>query len=279
VTAFADVLAGYGVAGPPAGADLAWLLGSTACLYAGGIVLNDYFDRHLDAIERPERPIPSGRIRASSAGMGGGALLVLGVLLAGAAAPAAAALAAASALAVLLYDTWGKHQPFAGPVTMGLCRALNLLLGLAAAPAVLASMWPLATLAWTYIAAVTMVSRGEVRGGRKPVAVAAFFLVTSVLAALAGLLGWAISQQGATIGPALGLALLALLTWRVLPAFARGASRPDPATLRTAVRTGVLSLVLLDAVIAAMYADIIYSLAILLTGLAAARLARWFAVT
>ena len=65
-TALADVLAGAAVAGaawPPAPV-VYWLLVATACLYAGGIVFNDYFDRTLDAIERPERPIPSGRIRA-----------------------------------------------------------------------------------------------------------------------------------------------------------------------------------------------------------------------
>jgi hypothetical protein len=46
---------------------LPWLVGATMCLYAGGVVLNDFFDRRLDAIERPERPIPSRRVSAASA--------------------------------------------------------------------------------------------------------------------------------------------------------------------------------------------------------------------
>lgn len=33
-------------------------------LYTGGMILNDYLDRQVDAVERPGRPIPSGRIRA-----------------------------------------------------------------------------------------------------------------------------------------------------------------------------------------------------------------------
>src|SRR4051794_10139688 len=64
VTALADVLAGAAVAGEPWSASLPWLLASTACLYAGGVVLNDVADRTIDAAERPERPIPSGAVRA-----------------------------------------------------------------------------------------------------------------------------------------------------------------------------------------------------------------------
>lgn len=36
-------------------------------LYVGGMILNDYLDRSVDAEERPGRPIPSGRIQASTA--------------------------------------------------------------------------------------------------------------------------------------------------------------------------------------------------------------------
>ena len=57
-TALADVLAGYAVAGLGNPRALPWLLLSTACLYAGGVVLNDFFDRDVDRLERPERPIP-----------------------------------------------------------------------------------------------------------------------------------------------------------------------------------------------------------------------------
>ena len=66
-TALADVLAGYAVAGL-GNPGLGWLLLSTACLYAGGVVLNDVFDRDLDRIERPERPIPSGRVSVGGRG-------------------------------------------------------------------------------------------------------------------------------------------------------------------------------------------------------------------
>src|SRR6187402_2854277 len=81
VTALADVLAGAAVAGAPWSPSMPWLLGSTACLYAGGVVMNDVADRAIDAVERPERPIPSGAVSAGAAGRLGLALLVAGVAL------------------------------------------------------------------------------------------------------------------------------------------------------------------------------------------------------
>src|ERR1041385_8386665 len=71
VTANADVLAGFAVAGLPRFDLLPWLLVATTCLYAGGVVLNDVFDARLDACERPERPIPSGRVAVRSAAVFG----------------------------------------------------------------------------------------------------------------------------------------------------------------------------------------------------------------
>lgn len=40
---------------------------SISLLYVGGMILNDFCDRVIDAQERPSRPIPSGRIRARDA--------------------------------------------------------------------------------------------------------------------------------------------------------------------------------------------------------------------
>ena len=169
-TALADILAGYAAAGMPLNGALGWLLLATACLYAGGVVLNDVFDRDIDRSERPERPIPSGRVSPASAAALGAGLLTVGILAASFANPTAAIVATATAAAVLLYDAWGKRQGLLGPLNMGICRGLNLLLGISAAPAALQTAWPLALLPVVYITAVTAVSRGEVHGGPKRVA-------------------------------------------------------------------------------------------------------------
>jgi hypothetical protein len=174
--------------------------------------------------------------------------------------------------AILLYDAWGKRQPLLGPVNMGLCRGLNLMLGVAAAPAALASAWYLAILPVVYIAAVTAVSRGEVHGGGRGIAAFALISLNVVLIALAWL-----AVMGAS--PWWALLLTAVLAWRVLPPFWAAYRQPDAGRIRHAIRAGVLSLVLLDAVIGAAYAGAIYSMLILATGIAAAALARVFAVT
>lgn len=270
VTALADVLAGHAVAGEGA-PGLAWLLVATACLYAGGIVLNDVFDREIDRVERPERPIPSGRIGWQTAALAGGLLLAAGIAFAAVANVVTLAVAASIALAVLLYDGWSKRQALIGPANMGLCRGLNLLLGVAAAPDALARSWPLALVPLTYIAAVTALSRGEVHGGRRGIAVFALVSLTVVLMVLLALSGSARSWSG--------LALTVVLGWRVLPPFAAAYRHGDAPRIRRAIRTGVLSLVILDAVIGTTYGGPWYGVLILTMGVVAGALARVFAVT
>ncbi len=288
-TALADVLAGFAIAGLVDWPALPWLLLSTACLYAGGIVFNDTFDRRLDAIERPERPIPSGRVPAAHAAWLGAMLLGSGILAASFVTREGAIVAALITGAVLLYDAWGKHVMFIGPLNMGLCRGLNLVLGMTAAPAVLAWSWPLALIPVTYIAAVTTLSRGEVAGGKRPVAILALALVMGVLFALLFVSGGGLPTEPYALDADVqrtltwpswpAVVLTFLLAWRVLPPFWRAVGDPGPQTIRVAIRTGVLSLVLLDAVFAAAYAGMIYSLAVLATALLAGWLARRFAVT
>jgi 4-hydroxybenzoate polyprenyltransferase len=174
---------------------------------------------------------------------------------------------------VLLYDAWGKRHAAVAPLNMAMCRALNLLLGVAAVPAALAAAWPIAAVPFLYIYAVTAISRGEVHGGSRRAAALALMVM---LLSLAGLL-LVIARAGERAIPA--LILVAALTWRVVPAFLAARREPQPATIRAAVKRGVLSLVLLDAAIAAAFAGPVYAAGVLATGLVAGWLARMFAVT
>jgi 4-hydroxybenzoate polyprenyltransferase len=79
--------------------------------------------------------------------------------------------------------------------------------------------------------------------------------------------------------PPAGLVLTAVLGARLLPPYLDVWRHPAADRIRQAVRTGVLSLVLVDAVLGAVYAGAIYSVAILGTALTAGWLARRFAVT
>jgi UbiA prenyltransferase family len=276
-TALADVLAGYAIAGLANHAALPWLLLATACLYAGGVVLNDVFDRDLDRIERPERPIPSGRVSVSGAAWLGGGLLTAGVLASAAASPTAGAVATAIAACILLYDGWGKRHDVVGPVNMGACRALNLLLGVAAVPAALGQARFVILLPWTYITAVTALSRGEVHGGRRSVAAFALLSLSAVLVALLALSASRAAESWTAVWA--GIVLTGVLGWRVLPPFFAAYKSPGAATIRGAIKAGVLSLMFLDAVIGAVYAGALYSVLILVVAIVAGRLARLFPVT
>lgn len=271
-TAMADVLAGFAVAGLANGRALPALLVASGSLYAGGIVLNDVFDREADARERPERPIPSGRVPAGRAAWLGASLLAAGVLIAAGAGFTAALLAGAIAALVLLYDVWSKHRPVVGPVNMGLCRGLNLALGIAAAPAALALAWPVCLIPTAYVAGVTVLSRGETTGSTRRPAMTALALVAAAVLAVA-----AVAAAGRHA--LAGLVMAVVLAWRVLPGFLSVVSEPAPGPIRAAVGRGVLSLVLLDAALAASFAGIGYSVVLVAAALASAGLARRFDVT
>jgi 4-hydroxybenzoate polyprenyltransferase len=169
-TAASNVVAGFLITHgrwEPATA-LAALVSASMLMYAAGMALNDAFDAPLDARERPERPIPSGRIARRSAFAVGWGLLGFGIALAaqgGAIARQPGPLFAGCCLAltIVMYDA-GLKSTWAGPAAMGWCRALNVLLGASASPLVNESWEP-----WIYAAGVggytvilTLLARSEV---------------------------------------------------------------------------------------------------------------------
>ena len=236
-------------------------------------MLNDYFDRELDAVERPERPIPSGRVQPGNAAKFGSALLLVGIASASLVSFLSALIAGWIAVFVVLYDSWGKQDSLLGPVNMGLCRAMNLILGISAVPSAVSGHWRLALLPLLYIWGVTALSRGEVHGANRG---SVIFSLLCVLSVLAGVLMLTLSPGHSTIA---GGGLVLVLAWRILPAFWRAYGDPQPSVIRNAVRAGVLSLVFLDAVIAAAYGGSLYGLLLVIMALLAGRLARMFAVT
>jgi len=157
-----DVLAGASAAGWPFRGGTAGLATASICLYWAGMVLNDYADRKLDAVERPERPIPSGRI---SPGFAFG--LACGLTAAGLGLAAASggrrALSVALPLAATIwaYDCWLKSTPF-GCAAMGLTRSLDVLLGAGSGRLGAAALPAMTVGLHTYT--VTTLSRHEVSG-------------------------------------------------------------------------------------------------------------------
>ncbi|MFD0256241.1 UbiA family prenyltransferase [Streptomyces sp. NPDC127113] len=62
-----DAFAGAAASGLRPGGRTLLDAGASACLYGAGMALNDWADRAEDAVERPHRPTPSGRITPGQA--------------------------------------------------------------------------------------------------------------------------------------------------------------------------------------------------------------------
>ncbi|NIH80093.1 4-hydroxybenzoate polyprenyltransferase [Amycolatopsis viridis] len=197
-----DTVAGAAAAGRPLrGRRLALPLASVA-FYWSGMALNDWADRRLDAVERPERPIPSGRISASrafgvAAGLSG-AGLVLSALAGG---RDALTVAAPLAAAVWAYDTVLKKTPLA-PVAMAVCRSLDVLLG-AGGRAASRALVPAAVLGG-HTLGVTALSAGEVHGASPARAAGALALTSVSAAAAASGRGGRPGQRAAALAAAAG---------------------------------------------------------------------------
>ncbi|MFS7872671.1 UbiA family prenyltransferase [Streptomyces asiaticus] len=159
-----DALAGAAAArrGPNRGTALA--VCASLCLYEAGMALNDWADRDIDAVERPGRPLPSGRIAPGAALTAATGLTAAGLLCAAAAGRPALATATALAGTVWAYDLGLKNTP-AGPPTMAVARALDLLLGATASAGHLRPALRPAALLGAHTLAVTTVSRREATGG------------------------------------------------------------------------------------------------------------------
>ncbi|WP_435850233.1 SCO3242 family prenyltransferase [Streptomyces massasporeus] len=159
-----DALAGTAATGASPNTRTLLAIASSLCLYEAGMALNDWADRDVDAVERPHRPLPSGRIRPAAALTAACALTGAGLALAAGAGRPALAVAAPLAATVWAYDLGLKHTP-AGPVAMGTARGLDLLLGAAATTGSTRPALPSAALLGTHTLAVTTVSRQEAQGG------------------------------------------------------------------------------------------------------------------
>lgn len=283
VTAISDILAGIAIAGYFAGSDareiqllpVVLLMLATIGLYGGGVVFNDVFDAELDKIERPERPIPSGLIVKQSAALLGGILLLMGIVAASvvhASFVPSGLIALLIAIAALVYDKWGKHHPLLGPLNMGACRGLNLLLGISIIPLALYQYWAVSLIPVLYIAAITMISRGEVHGGKKGTLYAAALLYLLVIVAIL-----LVSFTNKTIlFSSIFLIFFGVMIYLPLR---KAIQNPEGSLIGKAVKAGVLALILMNAAWAAAFGTLSLALFIVLLLPVSLWMAKAFAVT
>jgi 4-hydroxybenzoate polyprenyltransferase len=279
-TAFADICLGAFVTGalPEQWASFTCLLLASGCLYCAGMVWNDFFDLEQDKRERSFRPLPSQRISLGRAALLGLVLMLAGVGFATLAdlvrVPFGSSdlpgrslwLAGILVAAIFLYDGWLKRT-WAGPVGMGACRFLNVLLGLSVAEFATGG-WGilLALTVGVYIVGVTWFARTEARTSNQSMLVGAAGLM---LAGLALGLGVPALAHDADVGsfspsPFFPYLLVAFGFFVGIPVVS-AINRPLPAKVQGAVKRAVLGLVLLDAILATSLAGIVgLSLVVLL---------------
>jgi 4-hydroxybenzoate polyprenyltransferase len=285
-TAMADIFVGYllvrpGIVSPR---DFGLLLSASSCLYLAGMVFNDVFDRRIDAIERPKRPIPSGRVSLKAAVAFGTILIVGGLVLSAAVGLSSAAIAFFLVACIFLYDGFLKST-FLGPIVMGGCRFFNVLLGASTAiddtiqaPA-FGAIWmrpqlDVALSVGIYIAGVTWFAREEAGTSRRGGLAGGMTIVNLGLA----LLVWFVMNypDARSSRALLVLALVALyLNWQMT----RAVFDPAPGSVQLAVRTMLLWLIVLDATIVFLVREGWYGVAVFLLTIPANLLARFLAVT
>lgn len=178
-SSMSNAYAGYFIGGGrgPAPALFLGILAAALFIMAG-MALNDVADKEVDARERPGRPIPSGAVSLGAAwGLSLG-MMAAGLALLAIASPRSALVGLALCLAVFAYNFLLKGTAL-GPAAMGLCRLLNLLVGITLAwPPSMVRTWPrldslppalgLALFSlWSYIALVTYLARDEVGGNSR----------------------------------------------------------------------------------------------------------------
>lgn len=282
-TAMADICMGALVTGDLVEhwARFGVLLLCSVSLYSAGMVWNDYFDLAQDQKERPFRPLASGRVSLATAVRLGVFLMAAGVALAGLAdlgtgglrwrsLPVAIALVGA----IFLYDAWLK-KTLAGPVAMGACRFLNVLLGLS-----VGSQWTgawglaLALVVGLYITGVTLFARTEATESNPlPLVIGAGLMLGGLLLALTVPPMAEYAGRGMQSAPLFPYLLAGFAFFIGIPVV-KAIRHPLPRHVQRAVTRCILGLVILDAILATSLAGLI-GLALVLLLVPAQFLGKW----
>jgi 4-hydroxybenzoate polyprenyltransferase len=208
--------------------------------YVGGMYLNDFFDREIDARDRPGRPIHAGEIRAGTVLSIGFGLLAIGVALMIPFGLAATICGALLAAVIVLYDVWHKHNVLS-PIVMGTCRALvYIATGVALAGATSTATMIGAVALASHVAGITYAAKQESLdkiGNLWPLAL----LALPLLAALPSIAdGWIVIMAFLLLLAADAVAIRLLAT------------RPVPGAVPLAVSGLIAAICLVDALAIAL---------------------------
>lgn len=280
-TAMADPLAGALIVGAGWGnvPGMVLLMLAGACLYTGGIVLNDWCDYRKDLAERPDRPLPSQRVKRYQAFILAALLLTFGVLLARYVGRDTGNIALLLIVAIMLYDVILKNIPLA-PLVMGLCRSLNLLMGMTLLSAAestvdVALRGYLIVVMGVYITGVTLFARKETVFDQGQNLMAGAVATLAAIAVLP-LVGFVFpDNEYHVLGNFWVIVLLAAVGYYMIQAI----KQPAPDNIQRAVKTAVLGVIVFDAAVVALLQGVDASLLVVLLLLPAVKLGKWLYAT
>ena len=293
-TAMADIFLGYLLCHATLGngTDFACLLLASSGLYLAGMVFNDVFDIAQDTRERPQRPIPSGAVSLKQAILFGSLLTIVGLVAAAIAGRNSLVIAILLVITIFAYDGAVKSTPL-GPIFMGTCRFLNILLGASTAGAAMGSVYQMPQV-WVagsmglYVAGVTWFGRQEARQSPRAQLVGATIVVNIALLGLAAWITEITVPWGLLIGaPGVANPLSVMFLWGMIAVtinrrtFA-AISRPTPDRVQPAMGTMLLSIVMLDAMLIYFKLGtpgLVYALVTVALLIPAILLRRWIAIT
>jgi len=127
---------------------VALLFASTFLLSSSSMVMNDYFDREIDAINRPHRPIPSGEVAPKKALVFSIALMVVGLALSPLISLEALAIAILACATFTAYNGRLKKYGLTGNACVSLCVALTFVYGASARGALGGIVLPFSAMAF-----------------------------------------------------------------------------------------------------------------------------------
>ena len=244
-----DPLAGFMLAGL-AGATLHPVsilpcVAASLCLYSAGIMSNDYFDFREDQRERPTRPLPSGLIKPGATLLISGIVGLIGICMAGSAGIWPLIIAIALTATIILYNSILKRIPAVGPLSIGLCRGLSLLMGATAA----GGYWIRSNIVIIaaaglilFIAAVTTIASRETQTVK--IGIRRWLPVTAIILCMILLNISRPFDTGISIPAAIFGAIAIAWTWRCAITLA---GTPDPHTTSKSIGNFIRGLLFLQA--------------------------------
>ncbi len=186
-TVWSNALVGVALAKPADYPWATWVVVAASCslLYVAGMIHNDLADAAVDAVERPGRPIPSGRVGRSAAAMAAAATAIVGIHLLWLASGYAVILAVALVMLIVTYNLLHRVGVWT-VLLMASCRAMIYVIGAAAVA------WPLdwrrvglfAAALGIYVVAISLIARAEADDRRRVRIVVAMICAISLVDAV-----------------------------------------------------------------------------------------------